>query len=55
MKSMDPKLSNDTQFFKMRPFYDDVAPFELNLFQFFHRFPRFFDIFLEFMQILLEY
>ena len=24
MKSMDPKLSNDTQFFKIRPFYDDV-------------------------------
>ena len=35
MKSMDPKLSNDTQFFKIRPFYDDVAPFELNIFQFF--------------------
>ena len=29
MKSMDPKLSNDTQFFKIRPFYDDVAPFQL--------------------------
>ena len=35
MKSIDPKLSNDTRFFKIRPFYDDVAHFELNLLQFF--------------------
>ena len=50
MKSMDPKLSNDTRFCKILPFYDDVASFELNIFQFFfHRFPRFVDNFLEFI------
>ena len=52
MKSMDPKFPTILDFFKIRSFYDDVAPFtgKLNLFLFFHRFPsivfyRFLSIF----------
>ena len=45
LQSINPELSNKTRFFKFRPFYDPVEPFEVDLFPFFVNFSRFFDHF----------
>ena len=35
LQSINPELSDETRFFKFRPFYDPVEPFEVDLFPFF--------------------